>query len=106
MTWEQIVGKTVDHIFDVECEDGTVTQVPYTGVVTRIMEKNKNNQKKKHCLKLFMTVSIIIMKTATMTDNKMKEIPLNMHCFKIILKEMQYFAEISLNAQKQWWHTY
>ena len=48
-----------------------------------------------------MTVSIIIMKTVTMTDNKMKEIPLNMDCFKIILKEKQYFAEISLNAQKQ-----
>ena len=45
MTPEQIVGKTVDHIFDVEGEDGTVTQVVYTGVVTRIVEKNKSNPK-------------------------------------------------------------
>ena len=45
MTPEQIVGKTVDHIFDVEGEDGTVTQVAYTGVVTRIVEKNKSNPK-------------------------------------------------------------
>ena len=43
MAPEQIVGKTVDHIFDVEGEDGTLTQVAYTGVVTRIVEKNKNN---------------------------------------------------------------
>ena len=45
MTPGQIVGKTVDHIFDVEGEDGTVTQVAYTGVVTRIVEKNKSNPK-------------------------------------------------------------
>ena len=45
MTSEQIVGKTVDHIFDVEVKDGTVTQVTYTGIVTRIIEKNKSNPK-------------------------------------------------------------
>ena len=45
MTSEQIVGKTVDHIFDAEVEDGTLTQVTYTGVVTRIVEKNKSNPK-------------------------------------------------------------
>ena len=45
MTPEQIVRKTVNHIFDVESEDSTVTQVAYTGVVTRIMEKNKSNPK-------------------------------------------------------------
>ena len=45
MTPEQIVGKTVDHIFNVEGKDGTVTQVAYTGVVTRIVEKNKSNPK-------------------------------------------------------------
>ena len=47
MTPEQIVGKTVDHISDVEGEYDTVTQVGYTGVVTRIVEKNKSNPKKK-----------------------------------------------------------
>ena len=41
MTPEQIVRKTVY----VESEDSTVTQVAYTGVVTRIMEKNKSNPK-------------------------------------------------------------
>ena len=45
MTPEQIFGKIVDHIFDVECEDGTVTQVAHTGEVTRIVEKNKSNLK-------------------------------------------------------------
>ena len=45
MTPEQIVGKTVNHMFDVEGEDSTVTQVAYTGVVARIMEKNKSNPK-------------------------------------------------------------
>ena len=45
MTQEKIVGKTVDHIFDVEGEDDTVTQVTYTGVVTRIVEKNESNPK-------------------------------------------------------------
>ena len=45
MTPEQIVEKIVDHIFDVESEGGTVTQVAYTGVVTRIVEKNKSNPK-------------------------------------------------------------
>ena len=47
MTPEQIVGKIVDHIFDVEGEDGTVTQAAYTGVVTGIMEKNKSNPKER-----------------------------------------------------------
>ena len=45
MTQEKIVGKTVDQIFDVEGEDDTVTQVTYTGVVTRIVEKNESNPK-------------------------------------------------------------
>ena len=45
MTQEKIVGKTVDHIFGVEGEDDTVTQVTYTGVVTRIVEKNESNPK-------------------------------------------------------------
>ena len=45
MTPDQIFGKIVDHIFDVECEDDTVTQVAYTGEVTRIVEKNKSNPK-------------------------------------------------------------
>ena len=52
MTPGQIVGKTVDHIFDVEGEDGTVTQVAYTGVVTWMVEKNKSNPKET----LFETV--------------------------------------------------
>ena len=39
MTPEQLGGKTVDHTFDVEGEDGTVTQVPYTGVLTKVIEK-------------------------------------------------------------------
>ena len=47
MTPEQIVGNTVDHIFDVECKDGTITQVAYTGVVRRIQEKNKSNPKER-----------------------------------------------------------
>ena len=42
---EQMVGKIVDHIFDAEGEDGTVTKVAYTGEVTRIVEKNKSNPK-------------------------------------------------------------
>ena len=42
MTQDQLVGKTVDYIFDVEVEDGTVTQVAYLGVVTKIVEKKKN----------------------------------------------------------------
>ena len=42
MTPEQIVGKTVDHISDVEGEYDTATQVAYT----RIVEKNKSNPKK------------------------------------------------------------
>ena len=41
MTSGKIVGKTADRIFDVEGEDGTVTQVTYTWVV----EKNKSNPK-------------------------------------------------------------
>ena len=45
MTPEQIVGNIVDHIFDVECKDGTITQVAYTEVVRRIQEKNKSNPK-------------------------------------------------------------
>ena len=45
MTPEQIVGKIVGHTFDDESEGGTVTQVAYTGVVTRIVEKNKSNPK-------------------------------------------------------------
>ena len=59
MTPEQIVGKTV---------------------VTRIVEKNKS--------KSFTTLSTIMMKTVRMIDNQMKKTPLNMHCFKIILKEI------------------
>ena len=42
---EQMVGNIVDHIFDAEGEDTTVTQAAYTGVVTRIVEKNKSNPK-------------------------------------------------------------
>ena len=86
MTPEQIVGKTVDHIFDVEGEDGTVTQVAYTGVVTRIVEKNESNPKET----LFEIVydSTIKMKTVMVIDNQMKKIPLNMHCFRILLKEI------------------
>ena len=45
MTPDQLAGKTVDYIFDVEVGDGTVTQVAYLGVVTKIVEKNKNNPK-------------------------------------------------------------
>ena len=45
MTPDQLARKTVDYIFDVEVEDGTVTQVAYLGVVTKIVEKNKNNPK-------------------------------------------------------------
>ena len=44
---EQMVGNIVDHIFDAEGEDGTVTQAAYTGVVTGIMEKNKSNPKER-----------------------------------------------------------
>ena len=52
---EQMVGNIVDHIFDAEGEDGTVTQAAYTGVVIGIMEKNKVIQKKEY-LKLFVTL--------------------------------------------------
>ena len=45
MTPEQIVGKIVDHIFDVESEGDTVTEVAYTGAVKRIVEKNRSNPK-------------------------------------------------------------
>ena len=47
MTQDQLVGKTVDYIFDVEVEDGTVTQVAYLGVVTKIVEKKKKKKKSK-----------------------------------------------------------
>ena len=40
-----MVGNIVDHIFDAEGEDGTVTQAACTRVVTRIVEKNKSNPK-------------------------------------------------------------
>ena len=40
-----VSGKTADHIFDVDDEDGTLIQVAYTGVVTRIVENNKSNPK-------------------------------------------------------------
>ena len=46
------MGRFADHIFDVEGEDGTVTQVAYTGVVTWMVEKNKSNPKET----LFETV--------------------------------------------------
>ena len=47
MTQDQLVGKTVDYIFDVEVEDGTVTQVAYLGVVTKIVEKKKKKNPKE-----------------------------------------------------------
>ena len=47
MTQDQLVGKTVDYIFDVEVEDGTVTQVAYLGVVTKIVEKKKKKKPKE-----------------------------------------------------------
>ena len=67
MTPEQII-ETINHIFDVEGQDGTITQVAYTVVVTKIVEKNKYNPK-KHCLKLIMTLSTIMMKAAMMIKN-------------------------------------
>ena len=50
MTQDQLVGKTVDYIFDVEVEDGTVTQVAYLGVVTKIVEKKKKKKNPKETL--------------------------------------------------------
>ena len=47
MTQDQLVGKTVDYIFDVEVEDGTVTQVAYLGVVTKIVGKKKKKNPKE-----------------------------------------------------------
>ena len=47
MTQDQLVGKTVDYIFHVEVEDGTVTQVAYLGVVTKIVEKKKKKNPKE-----------------------------------------------------------
>ena len=42
----------------------------------------------KHCLKLFMTLSTLMMKRAMMIDNQMKKAPSNMLIFKIIMKEI------------------
>ena len=86
MTPEQIVGNIVDHIFDVECKDGTITQVAYTEVVRRIQEKNKSNP--KEYLESFIALIYKMLKMGMMIDNQMKKIPLNMHPFKIILKEI------------------
>ena len=81
MTQDQLVGKTVDYIFDVEVEDGTVTQVAYLGVVTKIVEKKKKKSKRNivwNCL----TLSTIMMKTSMMIASQMKKIPLNLHFFE------------------------
>ena len=89
MTSGKIVGKTVDRIFDVEGEDGTVTQVTYTWVV----EKNKSNPKEA----LFEIVYDSVYNNDEDSDDdrqpdeyalmKMK-MKMNMHCFKIISKEI------------------
>ena len=38
---EDLVNKNVDHIFDVT-EDGKVTQIAYSGFITRIVKKHKD----------------------------------------------------------------
>ena len=79
MTQDQLVGKTVDYIFDVEVEDGTVTQVAYLGVVTKIVEKKKS---KRNIVWNCLTLSTIMMKTSMMIASQMKKIPLNLHFFE------------------------
>ena len=39
---EDLVNKNVDHIFDVKDNDGQVTQIAYSGFITRIVKKHKD----------------------------------------------------------------
>ena len=39
---EDLVNKNVDHIFDVTDDDGQVTQIAYSGFITRIVKKHKD----------------------------------------------------------------
>ena len=94
MTQDQLVGKTVDYIFDVEVEDGTVTQVAYLGVVTKIVEKKKKKIQKKHCLKLFDSV---YNNDEDIDDDRE---PDEEDTFE------SAFLRISLKSQKKGWHIY
>ena len=40
---EDLVNKNVDHIFDVTEDDGQVTQIAYSGFITRIAKKHKDS---------------------------------------------------------------
>ena len=39
---EDLVSKNLDHTFDVTEDDGQVTQIGYSGFITRIAKKHKN----------------------------------------------------------------
>ena len=39
---ESLVNKNVDRIFDVRVDDGQVTQITYSGIITRIVKKHKD----------------------------------------------------------------
>ena len=93
MTQDQLVGKTVDYIFDVEVEDGTVTQVAYLGVVKKNIKKKKKIQK-KHCLKLFDSV---YNNDEDIDDDRE---PDEEDTFE------SAFLRISLKSQKKGWHIY
>ena len=93
MTQDQLVGKTVDYIFDVEVEDGTVKQVAYLGVVKKKMKKKKKIQK-KHCLKLFDSV---YNNDEDIDDDRE---PDEEDTFE------SAFLRISLKSQKKGWHIY
>ena len=39
---ESLVNKNVDRIFDVRVDDGQVTQITYSGIITGIVKKHKD----------------------------------------------------------------
>ena len=84
---EDSVNKNADHIFDVTEEDGKVTQITYSGFITRIVKKNIKIQCKLH-LKLFMIQFIIMMMIVTMSKDLMKKIIMSVLYCKIIMKEI------------------
>ena len=39
---DDLVNRNVDHIFDVTEDDGQVTRIAYSGIITRIVKKHKD----------------------------------------------------------------
>ena len=42
LTPDDLVNRNVDHIFDVTEDDGQVTRIAYSGIITRIVKKHKD----------------------------------------------------------------